>query len=74
MAPVPLRTQGAYASSQTWSGIAVDVRVLSDVQHASGRRNRVVLAPQRLALKLAMMLRIAPVTVANGKVHRGDHV
>jgi len=39
-----------------------------------GRRNRVVLAPQRLGAKLAMMLRITPMTVAIGKVHRGDHV
>jgi len=29
---------------------AVDGKVLSDVQHVRGRRNRVVLAPQRLAL------------------------
>src|SRR5579871_3718184 len=37
-----------------------------------GRRNRVVLAPQRLGAKLAMMLRITPMTVAIGKVHRGE--
>jgi len=29
----------------------VDAEVLSDEQHRGGRRNRVVLAPQRLALK-----------------------
>jgi len=48
--------------------------VPDDVRHVRGRRNRVVLAPQRLGANLAMMLRITPGTVAIGKVHRGDHV
>ena len=47
--------------------------MLSDEQHGGGRQKRVVLAPQRLALKLPTMREcIAVVTVAIGKVHRGE--
>jgi len=39
------------------------------------RRNRVVLAPQRLALKPMRSWQASQrATVAIGKVHRGDHV
>ena len=54
--------------------IAVDADVPVDERHGGGRQNRVVLAPQRLGAKLVMMRRITPMTVAIGKVHRGDHV
>jgi len=54
--------------------IAVDADVPVDERHGGGRRNRVVLAPQRLGAIPTMRKRIVGVTVAIGKVHRGDHV
>ncbi len=71
--PVPRRHKGRIAIVTDVVRNAVDGSVPLDERHGCGRRRRVVLAPQRLALKLAMMRkRITRVTVAIGKVHRGE--
>jgi hypothetical protein len=53
----------------------VDASVPTDERRAS-RTSEIVWSwrPKGSALKLAMMLRITPMTVAIGKVHRGEHV
>jgi len=51
----------------------MDADVPVDERHGGGRQRRVVLAPQRSGAKLpTMRKRVAAITVANDKVHRGE--
>jgi hypothetical protein len=53
--PVPRRHKGRIAIVTNVARNAVDVNVPIDERRGRGRRSRVVLAPQGLALKVAMM-------------------
>ena len=54
---------------------AVDAKMPFDERHARVRRNRVVLAPQSSGVKFSRDSKgRAGMTVANERVHRGDHV
>src|SRR5262249_45215256 len=72
--PVPRRQKGRIAIVTNVARNAVDADALTDERRDRGRRSRVVLAPQGPAPSWRRCLRIAPMTVANGMVHRGDHV
>ena len=57
--PYSTPARGAYASSRNVGWTAVDVEALTDERRRRGRRNRVVLAPQRLASSWRRCWRIA---------------
>jgi hypothetical protein len=70
------RQEGRYGqSSRSVGQDTVDASLPIDVRHVRGRRSRVVLAPRGPAPSwLSMLLASWPATVANGMVHRGEHV
>ena len=69
----PRFSEGRFAIVTTREvGMRWTLMCLLTSRRGGGRRNRVVLAPQRLASSWRRCSRIAATTVAIGKVHRGE--